>query len=145
MTTASLGVLQEHLYEAYASQHVDHGGDEATGLVFRRRICLLLPSTEGGPVVDCSCERRESAQLLQTDWYDTEGIDISPEQTAPAHAADVTRVCQGGFRAILTERSARHAAIKTTTLAEHLRGRIVTQNLTFAARKGMVTMKSADS
>lgn len=144
MTTAGLGDPQDHLYEAYVSQHVGHYGDGPTGLVFRRDIPPLLPP-EGGSVVDLGCGRGQLVQLLPTDGYDAEGMDISPEQTALAHAEGVTRACRGDFCAILAERPARCAAITATDLLEHLRHRIVTQNLTFVARKAVVTVKSADS
>ena len=105
MTTAGLDELRERLYEAYASQHVGH-------------IRPLLPPPEAGPVVDLSRGRGDLVRLLQTDGYDPESIDISPEQTALADAAGVTKVRQGDFRAI---------------------------HQTFVARKGVVVVKSADS
>src|SRR5205807_10594703 len=52
--------------------------------------------------------------------FDAEGIDISPEQAALAHAAGVTRVRQGDFRAILAEHPAHYAATTATDLLEHL-------------------------
>ena len=104
MTTAGLDELRERLYEAYASQHVGH-------------IRPLLPPPEAGPVVDLSRGRGDLVRL-QTDGYDPESIDISPEQTALADAAGVTKVRQGDFRAI---------------------------HQTFVACKGVVVVKSADS
>lgn len=120
MTTAGLGDLRDRLYEAYASQHVGHGADEATGLVYRRDIRPLLPPPEAGPVIDLGCGRGELVRLLQADGYYAEGIDISPEQTALAHAAGVTQIRQGDFRPILAEHPAHYAAITAIDLLEHL-------------------------
>src|SRR5579864_8598754 len=93
--------FRSRLYEAYASQHVGPGGDEATSLVYRRHLRPLLPSPAAGPVVDIGCGRGELVRSLQVDGFDAEGIDISPEQVALARAAGVTGVRQGDFRAIL--------------------------------------------
>ena len=38
VTTASLADLRSRLYEAYATQHADSGGDEAAALAYRRDI-----------------------------------------------------------------------------------------------------------
>jgi 2-polyprenyl-3-methyl-5-hydroxy-6-metoxy-1,4-benzoquinol methylase len=120
VTTAGLDDLRDRLYEAYASQHAGHGGDEATGLVFRRDIRPLLPPPEAGPVVDLGCGRGELVRLLQADGYDAEGMDISREQVALAHAAGVAEVRQGDFRAVLAAHPAHYAAITATDLLEHL-------------------------
>jgi 2-polyprenyl-3-methyl-5-hydroxy-6-metoxy-1,4-benzoquinol methylase len=120
VTTADLDDLRDRLYEAYASQHARRGGDEAAGLVFRRDIRPLLPPPKAGPVVDLGCGRGELVRLLQADGYDAEGIDISPEQVALAHAAGVARVRHGDFRAVLAAHPAQYAAITATDLLEHL-------------------------
>jgi 2-polyprenyl-3-methyl-5-hydroxy-6-metoxy-1,4-benzoquinol methylase len=79
----------------------------------------MLPSPAAGPIVDIGCGRGELVRLLQADGFDAEGIDISPEQAALAHAAGVTRVREGDFRAILAEHPGHYAAITATDLLEH--------------------------
>ena len=97
MTTAGLDDLRNRLYEAYATQHAGCRGEGAAALVYRRDIRPLLPTPAAGPVVDLGCGRGELVRLLQADGFDAEGIDISPEQVALAHAAGVARVRQGRF------------------------------------------------
>jgi SAM-dependent methyltransferase len=111
--------LRSRLYEAYATQHAGCGGGEAAALVYRRDIRPLLPSPAAGPVIDLGCGRGELVQLMELDGYDAEGIDISPEQVALAHAAGVNRVRQGDFRAILAAHPDHYAAITATDLLEH--------------------------
>ncbi len=120
MTTAGLDNLRSRLYEAYATQHAGCSGQGAAALVYRRDIRPLLPVPAAGPVVDLGCGRGELVRLLQVDGFDAEGIDISPEQVALAHAAGVARVHQGDFRAILAAQPAHYAAITATDLLEHL-------------------------
>jgi 2-polyprenyl-3-methyl-5-hydroxy-6-metoxy-1,4-benzoquinol methylase len=120
VTTAGLADLRSRLYEAYASQHVGSGGEEAAALVYRRDIRPLLPPPAAGPVVDLGCGRGDLVRLLQADGFDAEGIDISPEQAALARTAGVARVRQGDFRVILAEHPAHYAAITATDLLEHL-------------------------
>lgn len=119
MTTAGLNDLRSRLYEVYASQHAGRSGDGAAALVYRRDIRPLLPDPAAGPVVDLGCGRGDLVRLLQADGFDAEGIDISPEQTALAHAAGITRVRQGDFRAVLAAQPARYAAITATDVLEH--------------------------
>ena len=120
MTVDSLDGLRNRLYEAYASQDVGSGGDEATALVYRRNIRPVLPRPAAGPVVDIGCGRGELVRLLQVDGFDAEGIDVSPEQAALARAAGVARVRQGDFRVVLAGHRAHYAAITATDLLEHL-------------------------
>jgi 2-polyprenyl-3-methyl-5-hydroxy-6-metoxy-1,4-benzoquinol methylase len=120
VTTAGLDDMRSRLYEAYASQHVGRGGNEAAALVYRRDIRPLLPAPAVGPVVDLGCGRGELVRLLQADGFEAEGIDISPEQVALANAAGVTRVRQGDFRAILSAQPGHYVAITATDLLEHL-------------------------
>jgi len=120
VTTTSLADLRSRLYEAYASQHAGHGGDEATALVHRRDIHPLLPWPAAGPAVDLGCGRGELVRLLQADSFDAEGVDISPEQVALARAAGVARERQGDFRAVLDTYPAPYASITATDLLEHL-------------------------
>lgn len=120
MTTENLADVRTRLYEAYASQHAGSGPDEASALVYRRDIRPLLPPPPTGPVVDLGCGRGELVRLMQADGFDAEGIDISPEQAALAHAAGVPRVRQGDFRTILAEQPDHFAAITATDLLEHL-------------------------
>ena len=120
MTTVSLDDMRSRFYEAYASQHVGRGGNEAAALVYQRDIRPLLPAPAAGPVVDLGCGRGELVRLLQADGFDAEGIDISPEQAALARAAGIAQVRQGDFRAILAAHQAHYAAITATDLLEHL-------------------------
>jgi 2-polyprenyl-3-methyl-5-hydroxy-6-metoxy-1,4-benzoquinol methylase len=117
--TANLADMRSRLYEAYASQHAGTGGGEAAALVYRRDIGPLLPSPATGPVLDIGCGRGDLVRLLQMDGYDAEGVDVSPEQTALAQVAGITRVRQGDFRAILAAHPAHYAAITATDLLEH--------------------------
>ena len=116
---ASLADLRSRLYEAYASQHTGTGSGEATALVYRGDIRPLLPPPAAGPLVDIGCGRGDLVRLLQTDGFDAEGIDVSPEQTALAQAAGITRVRQGDFRAILAAHPAHYASITATDVLEH--------------------------
>jgi 2-polyprenyl-3-methyl-5-hydroxy-6-metoxy-1,4-benzoquinol methylase len=111
--------LRSRLYQAYASQHAGSGGSEAAALVYRRDIRPLLPAPAAGPVVDIGCGQGDLVRLMQADGFDAEGIDISPEQAALAHAAGITGVRHGDFRAILAEQPSRYAAITATDLLEH--------------------------
>jgi 2-polyprenyl-3-methyl-5-hydroxy-6-metoxy-1,4-benzoquinol methylase len=120
VTAASLTDWQSRLYEAYASQHAGTGNAEAAALIYRRDIRPLLPPPAAGPVVDIGCGSGDLVRLLQTDGYDAEGIDISPEQAALAHTAGVARVRHGDFRVLLAARRAHYAAITATDLLEHL-------------------------
>jgi 2-polyprenyl-3-methyl-5-hydroxy-6-metoxy-1,4-benzoquinol methylase len=120
VTDASLADLRSRLYEAYASQHAGSGGGEAAALVYRRDIRPFLPPPEAGPVIDLGCGSGELVRLLQADGYDVEGIEISPEQVALAHAAGAGRVRQGDFRTVLATHPAHYAAITATDLLEHL-------------------------
>lgn len=95
MTTAGLANLGSRLYEACAPEHAGSGGEEAAALVYRRDIRPLLPPPAADPAADIGGGRGELVRLLQIDGFDTEGIDISLEQTALANAADVARVRQG--------------------------------------------------
>ena len=116
---ASLAGLRSRLYESYASQHAGTDSGEAAALIYRRDIRPLLPPPAAGPVVDIGCGRGDLVQLLQADGFDAEGIDVSPEQTALAHAAGITRVRQGDFRAILAAHPEHYTAITATDLLEH--------------------------
>jgi 2-polyprenyl-3-methyl-5-hydroxy-6-metoxy-1,4-benzoquinol methylase len=120
VTTTSLADLRNRLYETYASQHAGISGAKAAALVYRRDIRPLLPPPTAGPVVDIGCGRGELVRLLQADGFDAEGIDISPEQVALAHAAGVPGVRQGDSRAILATHPNHYAAITAIDLLEHL-------------------------
>ena len=114
-----LADLRNRLYETYASQHAGTTGGDAAALIYRHDIRPLLPPPASGPVVDIGCGQGDLVRLLQADGFDAEGIDISPEQTALAHAAGITRVRQGDFRAILAAHPAYYAAITATDVLEH--------------------------
>jgi 2-polyprenyl-3-methyl-5-hydroxy-6-metoxy-1,4-benzoquinol methylase len=113
-------VLRDRLYQAYASQHAGCSGGAAAALIYRRDIRPLLPPSAAGPVTDIGCGQGELVRLLLPDGYDAEGIDVSPEQVAIAHAAGLGRVSLGDFRDMLMERRGEFAAITATDLLEHL-------------------------
>jgi SAM-dependent methyltransferase len=108
------------------------GGDEAAPLVYRRDIRPWLPPPAAGPVVDIGCGSGALVRLLRADGYHAEGVDISPEQAGLASAARVMiwQVVSACYRIAL--------AAKTGVL----RGHIVTQNLTFAAHRGLSPRES---
>lgn len=110
MPTASLADLRSRLSEAYASQHADRGGNEAVALIYWPDMPLQLPPA-AGLVVHLGCGCGELVQLVLADRFDAEGVDISPERTALARAADNARVRQGHFCAALARHLARYAAI----------------------------------
>src|SRR5260370_24903255 len=118
--TSRLADLRSRLSEAFASQHADCDGGEAAALVYRHDIRPLLPRPAVGPVVDLGCGRGELVRLLQEDGFDTEGIDISPEQAALARAAGIARARQGDFPVVLAAYPAHYAAIIDPDLLELL-------------------------
>lgn len=118
--TADRTVLRDRLYRTYASQHVGCGGGAATALTYRRDIRPLLPPSAAGPVIDIGCGQGELVKLLLTDGYDAQGVDVSPEQVAIAHAAGLGQVRLGDFSDILMKRRGEFAAVTATDLLEHL-------------------------
>jgi 2-polyprenyl-3-methyl-5-hydroxy-6-metoxy-1,4-benzoquinol methylase len=120
VTSPSLADVRRRLYDAYVSQHAGIGSGEAAPLIYRRDIQPWLPPPEAGPVIDLGCGSGELIRLLQADGYDTEGIEISPEQVALARAAGIGRIRQGDFREVLADHPARYSVITATDLLEHL-------------------------
>jgi 2-polyprenyl-3-methyl-5-hydroxy-6-metoxy-1,4-benzoquinol methylase len=119
-TMAERDLLRNRLYEAYASQHAGCGGGRAATLIYHRDIRPALPAPSAGTVVDIGCGQGALVRLLLHDGYDAEGIDVSPEQVALAHAAGLGRVRLGDYRDILTGRSGQLAAVTATDVLEHL-------------------------
>jgi 2-polyprenyl-3-methyl-5-hydroxy-6-metoxy-1,4-benzoquinol methylase len=119
-TTAGHAKLRDRLYEAYASQRADYNTGSAAGLVYRRDIRPWLPLPSAGRVVDLGCWQGELVRLLLTDGYDAGGIDVSPEQVAPAKAGRLDQVHYGDYRHMLARRGDRVAAVTVTDLLEHL-------------------------
>jgi len=117
---ASRGSLRDRLYEAYASQHAGRGSGDATVLIYRRDIRPALPAPRAGLVLDIGCGQGELLRLLLADGYDAEGIDVSPEQVALAHAAGLDQVQEGDYRNILKARAGKLAAVTATDVLEHL-------------------------
>jgi SAM-dependent methyltransferase len=112
--------MRTRLYDAYASQHAGHGGDAATGLIYRRDIRPLLPARALGPVLDIGCGQGQLVACLLADGYDAAGTDISPEQVSIARAAGLHQVSEGDFAAALRARPGSLAAVTATDLLEHL-------------------------
>jgi SAM-dependent methyltransferase len=114
------GALRDRLYEAYASQHAGCGGGPAAALIYRRDIRPWLPEAVTGPVLDIGCGQGELVRLLLADGYEAEGVDVSPEQAALAHAAGLYQVSRGDYRQRLAGRRRTYAAVTATDLLEHL-------------------------
>ena len=112
--------LRDRLYRSYASQHAGRGGSGTAHLIYRRDIRPLLPSPEAGPIVNIGCGQGELVRLLLGDGYQAEGIDVSPEQVAIAHAAGLDRVRLGDYRDLLSSRTGQLAAVTATDVLEHL-------------------------
>jgi SAM-dependent methyltransferase len=119
-TTADRSALRDRLYKAYASGHAGTGGGEATALLYRRDIRPLLPSPRSGSVTDIGCGQGHLVALLLADGYDADGIDVSPEQVAVAHASGLPQVRLGDYRVMLTETRGALAAVTATDFLEHL-------------------------
>jgi 2-polyprenyl-3-methyl-5-hydroxy-6-metoxy-1,4-benzoquinol methylase len=119
-TTAGRTALRDRLYQAYASQHAGRGSATAAALIYRRDIRPWLPLPSSGRVIDIGCGQGELVQLLLAGGYDAEGIDVSPEQVALAHAAGLDQVRLGDYRHVLTGRRNQLAAVIATDLLEHL-------------------------
>jgi 2-polyprenyl-3-methyl-5-hydroxy-6-metoxy-1,4-benzoquinol methylase len=119
-TAADRVTLRDRLYQAYASQHAGCAGSAATAVVYGRDIRPWLPLPSAGRVIDIGCGQGELVRLLLADGYDAEGVDVSPEQVALAHASGLDQVRHGDYRHVLVERKSRLAAVTATDLLEHL-------------------------
>lgn len=117
---ADPGSLRDRLYKAYASEHAGQGNGEATATVYRRILRPLLPPPDMGPIIDIGCGQGALVRLLESDGYDAEGVDVSPEQVAIAQASGADRVQQGDYRSVLGGRPGQFAAVTATDLLEHL-------------------------
>lgn len=120
MITADPAALRNRLYQAYASQHAGCDDGKAVALVYRRDIRPLLPRQADGPVIDIGCGQGRLVKLLLDDGYDAQGVDISAEQVAIAHAAGLDSVRHGDYRALLAEGRGKLAGVTATDLLEHL-------------------------
>ncbi len=76
--------LRARLYAACASQHLRCGDGEAATLIYCHDILSALPQPIAGLVLDIDCRQRHPVKLMLADEYDAAGIDVSPEQVAPA-------------------------------------------------------------
>jgi SAM-dependent methyltransferase len=111
---------RDRLYAAYASQHAGSSDGAASALIYRRDIRPLLPTPVAGPIMDIGCGQGELVRLLLDDGYCAEGIDVSPEQVAIAHASGVDRVRHGDYLDALGSRREELAAVTATDVLEHL-------------------------
>lgn len=89
-------------------------------MIYRRDIRPLLPPPAAGPVLDIGCGAGHLVRCLLDDGYQAEGIDVSPEQVAQAHAAGLSQVYEGDYRDLLGARRGTVAAVTATDLLEHL-------------------------
>jgi 2-polyprenyl-3-methyl-5-hydroxy-6-metoxy-1,4-benzoquinol methylase len=89
-------------------------------MIYRRDIRPLLPPPSVGPVVDIGCGSGHLVRCLLDDGYQAEGVDVSPEQVALAHAAGLRQVRQGDYDDLLRARAGTLAAVTATDLLEHL-------------------------
>jgi SAM-dependent methyltransferase len=118
--STSVTSWRDRLYGSYASQHAGYGGSGTAHLIYRRDIRPMLPAPDAGPVVDIGCGQGELVRLLLNDGYQAEGVDVSPEQVAIAHAAGLDRIRLGDYRDLLGSRSGQLAAVTATDVLEHL-------------------------
>lgn len=119
-TTTPPGSRRDRLYTAYASQHAGSGDGAASALIYRRDIRPLLPAPAAGLIMDIGCGQGELVRLLLDDGYSAEGIDVSPEQVAIAHASGIDQVRQGDYLDVLGSRREELAAVTATDVLEHL-------------------------
>ena len=121
MTAAdNLSSVRDRLYESYVSQHAGPAPASAIRMIYRRDIRLFLPPPSAGLVVDIGCGAGHLVRCLLDDGYQAEGIDVSPEQVALAHAAGLPQVRQGDYADLLRARPGTLAAVTATDLLEHL-------------------------
>ena len=88
----------------------------STGAIYE----LCCHNLQQGRSLNIGCGQGELVRLLLADGYDAEGIDISPEQVAIAHASGMDRVQQGDYRDFLSSRPGQLAAVTATDVLEHL-------------------------
>ena len=112
--------MRRRLYESYVSTHTGVGDSDSVRLVYRRDIRPALPSATAGPVLDIGCGQGDLVRLLLADGYDTEGIDISPEQVALANASGLSQVKHGDFHDRLSSNTETYGAVIATDVLEHL-------------------------
>ena len=167
MTAHSPADLESRLYEAYATQHAGCGGDEAAALVYRRDYAAITATD--------LLEHLTKPEALQTfhdaaTALAPGGVFVGRAPNAVSHQTSFTArsirqlAAAAGFDLVLarssplvayglasaarvTIRQVVSACYRIALAAETgmLHGRIVTQNLTFAGRKGVVTVRLAES
>jgi 2-polyprenyl-3-methyl-5-hydroxy-6-metoxy-1,4-benzoquinol methylase len=118
-TTADPIASRDRLHKAYESQLAGRAAS-AAALAYRRDIRPVLPRPSAGLIIDIGCGQGDLVRLLVADGYDAEGVDVSPEQVARAHATGLDRVHLGDYRHLLLERRGQLAAVTATDLLEHL-------------------------
>jgi 2-polyprenyl-3-methyl-5-hydroxy-6-metoxy-1,4-benzoquinol methylase len=132
-TTANHAHLRDRLYQAYASQHAGRDDSMAAALIYARDIRPSLASPSAGPIIDIGCGQGELVRLLLADGYTAEGVDVSAEQVAIAHAGNLPEVRKGDYRELLADRTRRFAAVTATDLLEHLTKDEVLETFTLVA------------
>jgi 2-polyprenyl-3-methyl-5-hydroxy-6-metoxy-1,4-benzoquinol methylase len=70
--------------------------------------------------MDIGCGQGELVRMLLDDGYAADGVDISPEQVAIAHASGLNAVQQGNYLEVLGSRREELAAVTATDVLEHL-------------------------
>lgn len=99
--------LRTRLYRHYSTHHagrVTHAASRANRANRYSRITRHLPSRRDARIVDLGCGQGRLLQALKAMGYTScEGVDVSEEQVALAHAAGLGRVRLGDFREALAE------------------------------------------
>lgn len=121
MTADNLAPLRERLYSTYVSDHAGQAeSSHAAVLAYRRDIRPALPTRPDGLVLDIGCGQGELVRLMRADGYNAEGVDVSHEQVAIAHAAGLQYVREARYQDILLDRSGQLSAVVATDVLEHL-------------------------
>jgi 2-polyprenyl-3-methyl-5-hydroxy-6-metoxy-1,4-benzoquinol methylase len=116
-----VSAFDERLYQAYVSTHGGRADRSSTRLVYRRDIRPCLPANAADArVLDIGSGQGELVRPLTVDGFTAEGVDISAEQVALAHAAGLHQVRLGDFHSYLDAADATWHAIVATDVLEHL-------------------------
>ncbi|GAA2501929.1 class I SAM-dependent DNA methyltransferase [Winogradskya humida] len=116
-----MSALDERMYQAYVSTHTGPADGSSTRFIYRRDIRPCLPAgAAGATVLDIGSGQGELVRLLSADGFAAEGVDVSAEQVALAHAAGLSQVRLGDFHARLGTADSAWDAVIATDVLEHL-------------------------